>query len=140
LALINYTCYFQQSRNPIRLMKLEMIESDKEELLDDEFLFHSYLYCSITVVFAMAVLSKYFSNDLKFGFRGFLTLSVVFIGEPLCHFLLHGPTGVIVFGLGCIAVYSILPAGHWPATRKSVLITGRWLYYFWGSTNYRIVP
>jgi len=111
-------------------MKLEMIES--EELLDDEFLFHSHLYSSITVVFAMAVLSKFFSNDVQFGFRGFLTLVVVFIGEPLCHFLLRGPTGVIVFGLGCLAVYSILPASHLPATRKSVLITGRCLHCFCG--------
>jgi len=106
-------------------MKLEMIESDKEELLDDEFLFHSHLYSSITVVFAMAALSKYFTTDVQFGFRGFLSLIVVFVGEPLCHFLLRGPTGVIVFGLGCLAVYSVLPASHLPAARKSVLITGR---------------
>jgi len=111
-------------------MMLEMIDSGKEELLDDEFLFLSHLYSSITVVFGMAVLSKFFSNDVEFGFRGFLTLIVVFIGEPLCHFLLRGPTGVIVFGLGCLAVYSILPASHLPATRKSVLVTG--LHFFYG--------
>jgi len=118
-------------------MKLEMIESDKEELLDDEFLFLSRLYSSITVVFAMAVLSKIFSNDIQFGFRGLLTLIVVFIGEPLCHFLLRGPTGVIVFGLGCLAVYSILPPSHLSATRKSVLITGRYLHCFCGM--YKVV-
>jgi len=106
-------------------MKLEMIESDKEELLDDEFVFHSRLYSSITVVFAMAVLSKFLSNDIQFGFRSFLTLIIVFVGEPVCHFLLHGSSGVIAFGVGCLAVYSILPASHVPAARKSVLITGR---------------
>jgi len=116
-------------------MKLEMIESDKEELLDDEFLFHSHLYSSITVVFAMAVLSKFFCNDIQFGFRGFLSLIVVFIGEPLCHFLLRGPTGVIVFGLGCAAVYSILPASHLPAARKSVLVTGMCLHCFVACTK-----
>jgi len=105
-------------------MKLEMIESDKEELLDDEFLFHSHLYSSITLVFAMAVLSKFFSNDLQFGFRSLLTLIVVFVGEPLCHLVLRGPTGVIVFGFGCLAVYSVLPASHLPTVRKSVLVTG----------------
>ena len=101
-----------------------MIESDKEELLDDEFVFHSHLYSSITIVFAMAVLSKFFSDDIQFGFRSFLSLIVVFIGEPLCHFLIRGPTGVIVFGIGCLAVYSVLPASHLPARRKYVLITG----------------
>jgi len=112
-------------------MKLDMIENDTEELLDDEFLFHSYIYCVITVVFAMAVLSKFFSDDAQFGFRSLLTLIVVFIGEPLCHCVLHGSTGVIVFGLGCLAVYSILPASNLPATRKSVLITGRSLHCYY---------
>jgi len=123
--LINYTSYILQSYNAVRLIKLEMIENDEEDLLDDEFLFHSHLYAAITVVFAMAVLSKFFSNDIQFGFRGFLSLVVVFVGEPVCHFLLRGPTGVIVFGLGCLIVYSVLPASHLPARGKSVLITGR---------------
>ena len=105
-------------------MKLEMIESDEEELLDDEFVFHSTIYCVITIVFAMAVLSKFFSNDIQFGFRSFLSLIVAFIGEPFCHFLVRGPVGVIVFGLGCLVVYSVLPASHLPATKKYVLITG----------------
>ena len=103
-------------------MNLEM--SNKEELLDDEFAFHSHFYSVITVVFAMAVLSKFFSNNVQFGFRSFLSLIVVFIGEPLCHLFIRGPSGVIVFGLGCLVVYSVLPASHLPATKKYVLITG----------------
>lgn len=103
-----------------------MIESDVEEPLDDDFLFYSHLYSSITVVFAMAVLSKFFTNELRFGFRSFLSLVVVFIGEPLCHLLLRGPTGVIMFGFACITVYSILPASHLTAAGKHVLITGKY--------------
>jgi hypothetical protein len=102
-----------------------IIENDVEEPLDDDFLFYSHLYSSITVVFAMAVLSKFFTNELRFGFRSFLSLVVVFIGEPLCHLLLRGPTGVIMFGFTCIIVYSILPASHHPAAGKHVLITGK---------------
>lgn len=95
-----------------------------EEVLDDDFLFYSHLYSSITVVFAMAVFSKFLTNEFKFGFRSFLTLVVLFIGEPLCHFLLRGPSGVAIFGFGCVLVYSILPGSHLPAAGKSVLITG----------------
>jgi hypothetical protein len=107
-----------------------MIGNDVEEPLDDDFLFYSHLYSSITVVFAMAVLSKFFTNELRFGFRSFLSLVVVFIGEPLCHLLLRGPTGVITFGFACIIVYSILPASYLPAAGKHVLITGTyWTLY-----------
>ena len=102
-----------------------MIGNEIDEPLDDDFLFYSHLYSSITVVFAMAVLSKFFTNELRFGFRSFLSLTVVFIGEPLCHLLMRGSTGVILFGLACIAVYSILPASYLPAAGKHVLITGK---------------
>jgi len=103
---------------------VRVIENDIGEPLDDDFLFYSHLYSSITVVFAMAVLSKFFTNELRFGFRSFLSLVVVFIGEPLCHLLLRGPTGVVLFGLACVTVYSVLPASHHPAAGKHVLITG----------------
>jgi len=109
-----------------------MIESDMEEVVDDEFVFHSHLYSSITVGFAMAVLSKFFSNDIQFGFRSFLSLFVVFLGEPLCRFLIGGPSGVICFGLGCLAVYSVLPASHLPSSRKYVLITGMYFSNCYG--------
>ena len=95
------------------------------EVLDDDFMFYSVLYSSITVVFAMAVLSKFLTNEFRFGFRAVLSLGILFIGEPLCHFLLKGPPGVAIFGLGCLFVYYILPASHLPVENKAVLITGK---------------
>jgi NAD(P)-dependent dehydrogenase (short-subunit alcohol dehydrogenase family) len=103
---------------------MKMIENEAVELLDDEFLFYSHLYSSITIVFAMAVFSKFLTTHVQFGFRGFVTLVMLFIGEPLCHFLLRGPSGVIIFGIGCLLVYSILPASHLPAAGKNILVTG----------------
>ena len=97
---------------------------DDYEVLDDAFMFYSLLYSSITVVFAMAVLSKFLTNEFRFGFRSVLSLGILFIGEPLCHFLLKGPSGVAIFGLGCFFVYSILPASHLPVANKNVLVTG----------------
>ena len=94
------------------------------DFIDDDFLFYSVIYSSITVAFAMAVLSKFLTNEFRFGFRSFLSLVILFIGEPLCHFLLKGPHGVAIFGLGCLLIYSILPASHLPAESKAVLITG----------------
>ena len=96
----------------------------EESLVEAEFLFYSVLYSTITVIFAMAVLSKFFTNEFRFGFRSFLSLVVLFIGEPMCHFLLKGATGVTIFGLGCLFIYSILPASHLPSQNKTVLITG----------------
>ena len=95
------------------------------DLLEDDFLFYSLLYSSITVLFAMAVLSKFLTNEFRFGFRSFLSLVILFIGEPLCHFLLRGPQGVAIFGLGCLLVYFSLPASHLPAEGKAVFITGK---------------
>ncbi|CAH1787935.1 unnamed protein product [Owenia fusiformis] len=97
---------------------------DEEYLSDDDFLFYSVLYSTITVIFAMAILTKFLMNEIRFGFRSCLSLVVLFIGEPLCHFLVKGPAGVAIFGLGCLFVHSILPASHLPVGSKSVLITG----------------
>ena len=99
---------------------------NNHEVLDDDFLFYSLLYSSITVLFAMAVLSKFLTNEFRFGFRSILSLGILFIGEPLCHFLLKGPSGVAMFGVGCLLVYSILPASHLPVGNKAVLVTGKW--------------
>ena len=96
----------------------------EDDLIETDFIFYSILYSSITVLFAMAVLSKFLTNEFRFGFRSILSLGVLFIGEPLCHFLLRGPTGVAIFGLGCLFIYSILPASHLPVGNKAVLITG----------------
>ena len=101
-----------------------MERDTSEEVLDDDFVFYSQLYSSITVIFAMAVMSKFLTNDVGFGFRSFLTLVVLFVGEPVCHFLLKGPTGIALFGIGCLLVYSVLPANHMPADGKTVIITG----------------
>ncbi|XP_013389265.1 D-beta-hydroxybutyrate dehydrogenase, mitochondrial-like [Lingula anatina] len=101
-----------------------LIMDSEESALDDDFLLYSVLYSSITVVFAMAVLSKFLTNEFRFGIRSVLTLAILFIGEPLCQFLMKGPQGVMAFGLGCLLVYSLLPSGHLPATKKAVLITG----------------
>ena len=60
------------------------------DVIDDDFVFYSMLYSSITVVFAMAVLSKFLTHEFRFGFRSVLSLGVLFIGEPLCHFFLKG--------------------------------------------------
>ncbi|KAK2181277.1 hypothetical protein NP493_402g00026 [Ridgeia piscesae] len=97
---------------------------DNDILVDDDFVFYSLLYSSITVVFAMAVLSKFLTNEFRFGFRSLMSLGLLFTGEPVCHLLLKGAAGVILFGVGCLFVYSILPASHLPATGKTVLITG----------------
>ena len=95
------------------------------DVIDDDFVFYSMLYSSITIVFAMAVLSKFLTHEFRFGFRSVLSLGVLFIGEPLCHFFLKGPSGVAIFGLGCLLIYSVLPASHLPVGNKSVLITGK---------------
>lgn len=95
------------------------------QFIDDDFLFYSLLYSSITVLFAMAVLSKFVTNELRFGVRSVLSLAILFVGEPMCHFLLKGAAGVMFFGAGCLFVYSILPASHLPAKGKTVLVTGK---------------
>ena len=103
----------------------------KEEditLYEDDFLFYSLLYSSITVVFAVAVLTKFLKNEFRFGFRSFLSLIVLFIGEPLCHLMLRGPMGLTIFGVGCFLIYSILPANHLPVENKAVLVTGELVY------------
>lgn len=97
------------------------------DISEDDVIMYSVLYTSVTVVFAMAVLSKFLTNEFRFGFRSVLSLAVLFLGEPLCQFLLKGPFGVGCFALGCLLIYSILPASHLPAADKAVLITG--MYY-----------
>lgn len=97
---------------------------EEENLIDETFLVYSVLYSTITVVFAMAVLSKFLTHEFRFGIRSVLSLVLLFIGEPLCHFLLKGPQGVMAFGFGCLLVYSILPASHLSAANKAVVITG----------------
>ncbi|XP_074659878.1 retinol dehydrogenase 7-like [Tubulanus polymorphus] len=93
-------------------------------VLDDDFLFYSVIYSLITVVFAMAILSKFFTNEFRFGVRSIVSLAVLFVGEPACHFFLKGPAGVMSFAVCCLFIYSILPASHLPALGKTVLITG----------------
>ncbi|XP_067655830.1 retinol dehydrogenase 7-like [Haliotis asinina] len=94
------------------------------EFTHDDIVVYSVLYSSVTVVFAMAVLSKFLTNEFRFGFRSFLSLVVLFLGEPLCQFLVKGPGGVVTFAVGCLFVYSILPASHLPVGNKAVLVTG----------------
>lgn len=95
-----------------------------EDIDKDDIIFYSVLYSSVTVVFAMAVLSKFLTNEFRFGFRSFLSLVVLFLGEPLCQFFVKGPGGLVVFAVGCLLVYSILPASHLPVGSKTVFITG----------------
>ena len=97
----------------------------ENELNRDGILFYSVLYSSVTVVFAMAVLTKFLTNEFRFGFRSFLSLALLFLGEPLCQFLVDGPTGVVIFALGCSLIYYILPANHIPIKDQSVFITGK---------------
>ena len=101
-----------------------------EDMQRDDIIFYSVLYSSVTVVFGMAVLSKFLTNEFRFGFRSFLSLVVLFLGEPLCQFFIKGPGGLVVFAVGCLLVYSILPASHLPVGNKAVLITGM-LLQFW---------
>ena len=119
--LLNYVSNSPLTVNQPHAVRME----EQEELIDDDFVFYSLLYSSITVVFALAVLSKFLTNECRFGIRSVLSLVILFIGEPMCHFLLRGPTGVAAFGMGCFFVYSILPASHLPAEDKAVLITGK---------------
>lgn len=102
-----------------------------DALLKDDIIFYSILYSSVTVAFAMAVLSKFLTNEVRFGFRSFLSLILLFLGEPLCQFFVKGPGGLIVFTVGCLLVYSILPASHMPVDSKAVLVTGGCSYYYW---------
>jgi hypothetical protein len=104
-----------------------MMSEDGELIIDDEFLFYSVIYSTITVIFGMAVLSKFLTHEFRFGLRSLLSLAVLFVGEPLCHFLLKGASGVLIFGLGCLFIYSILPSSHLPAQGKAVLITGEFI-------------
>ena len=105
------------------------IREDTLDIYEDDFVFYSLLYSSVTVVFAVAVLSKFLKNEFRFGFRSFLSLIVLFIGEPLCHLMLKGPLGLTIFGVGCFLIYSILPANHLPVGNKTVLVTGEKVCY-----------
>lgn len=96
----------------------------QDELNRDGIVFYSVLYSTVTVAFAMAVLSKFLTNEFRFGFRSFLTLVILFLGEPLCQFLVKGPSGLAIFTVGCLFIYTILPANHLRAEKKAVLITG----------------
>lgn len=91
---------------------------------NSDYMFYSLLYCSVTIVFATAVLTKFLTNEIRFGFRSFLSLVTLFLGEPLCQFLVKGPHGVGTFAFACMLVYWILPASRLPAKDKAVLITG----------------
>ena len=93
--------------------------------IDDDFIFYSLLYSSITVAFATAVLSKFLTSEIRFGFRSSISLVILFIGEPMCHFLLKGPSGVFIFGIACFLVYLVLPPSHLPVENKTVLVTGK---------------
>ncbi|XP_061182788.1 retinol dehydrogenase 7-like [Saccostrea echinata] len=95
-----------------------------ENLDDDDVIFYSVLYSVVTVIFAMAVLSKFLTNEFRLGFRSVLSLFVLFLGEPLCQFLIKGPGGVITFAGCCLLIYSVLPASHLPVGNKAVLVTG----------------
>ena len=106
----------------------------QNELHKDGVMFFSVLYSSVTVIFAVAVLTKFLTNEFRLGFRSFLTLATLFIGEPLCLFFLEGPCGVVVFSIGCFTVYYILPAGHLPITDQSVVITGEFCWCFYTYT------
>ena len=97
---------------------------DDDDLPEDDVILYSVLYSSVTLVFAMAVLSKFLTNELRFGLRSILSLVVLFLGEPLCQFFIKGPGGVAGFAIGCLLVYSVLPASHLPVGNKTVLITG----------------
>ena len=99
----------------------------QDELIRDGVVFYSVLYSTVTVAFAVAVLSKFLTNEFRFGFRSFLSLIVLFLGEPLCQFLISGPSGLFIFSLGCLIIYSMLPANHLSAQEKAVFITGKTL-------------
>ena len=99
---------------------------DDNDLPEDDVILYSVLYSSVTLVFAMAVLSKFLTNELRLGLRSILSLVVLFLGEPLCQFMIKGPGGVAGFAIGCLLVYSILPASHLPVGNKAVLITGNY--------------
>ena len=101
------------------------VDISDDMLEKDDIIFYSVLYSTVTVVFGMAVLSKFLTNEFRFGFRSFLSLIVLFLGEPLCQFLIKGPGGLAVFAVGCILVYSILPASHMSVGNKAVLVTGK---------------
>ena len=100
------------------------MDTSNTEEIDDDFMFYSLLYSSVTVCFAMAVLTKFLTNEFRFGFRSFISLFVMFIGEPLCQFFIKGRLGVIFFGVGCLFIYSVLPASHLSVKNKAVFITG----------------
>ena len=97
---------------------------DDNDIPEDDVILYSVLYSCVTVVFAMAVLSKFLTNEFRFGFRSVLSLAVLFLGEPLCQFFVKGPVGVGCFAFGCLLIYSILPASHLPVGNKAVLVTG----------------
>ena len=94
------------------------------DLLENDFIYYSSLYTVITVIFAMAILSKFLTKDCSFGFRSFLSLVTLFIGEPICQFFLKGSSGVFIFGVACCLIYYILPSDQLPVSNKTVLITG----------------
>lgn len=108
---------------------------DYDEYLDDDIIFYSVLYSSVTVLFAMAVLSKFLTNEFRFGFRSVLSLAVLFLGEPLCQFFIKGPGGVLAFAMCCLVIYTVLPASHLPVGNKAVLITGSLFLFFYKSTK-----
>lgn len=105
-------------------MSFENQSEHYENLDEDDVIFYSVLYSVVTVIFAMAVLSKFLTNELRMGFRSVLSLLVLFLGEPLCQFFIKGPGGVLTFAGCCLLIYSILPASHLSVGNKAVLVTG----------------
>ena len=98
---------------------------DMESIMSFDNILYSVLYSSVTFTLGLAVLAKIFTNEFRLGFRSFLTLVILFLGEPFCQFFVKGPFGMIVFSFGCLFVYNILPSNHLSVANKSVLVTGK---------------
>ncbi|XP_006817981.1 retinol dehydrogenase 7-like [Saccoglossus kowalevskii] len=101
-------------------MEESLSEGGDEELL---MLYH-LVYSTVSFIFGIAVLVKYFRNELRLGVRCVYALLVLFAGEPVCHFAIGSHLGVIIFILFCIVTYVTLPANHLEINHKAVLVTG----------------
>ncbi|XP_070568491.1 retinol dehydrogenase 7-like [Ptychodera flava] len=90
---------------------------------DSDMLNH-IMYSTVTFIFGVAVLIKYFRNELRVGVRSIAAMFVLFVGEPMCQFGIGGHNGLAIYVCWCLITYIALPANHIDIDGKAVLITG----------------
>ncbi|KAI8485044.1 hypothetical protein Bbelb_371500 [Branchiostoma belcheri] len=85
---------------------------------------YQFLYSIVALCFGVSVFVRYVNDGMSFGFRSALSLLVLFLGEPFCHHVVGEFGGLLLYGLACVVMYIVLPAGEVALKDRVVLITG----------------